>query len=78
MSKDEAWGETHARPRRPRPAVWPSASTTRPSFAREREAAPARSFVLATRSHTAMRRPISRVASPHSIWSGQSLGAGPR
>ena len=49
---------TQDRPRRPRPAVCSSAKITRPSFDHDVPARSARSFVLVTRFHTAIRRPI--------------------
>ena len=74
---DDRGGAVHTLPRRPRPAVCSSASTTRPSLDAEAAARKARSLVLETRFHTAIRRPIERVDSPCSIWSGQSPMAGP-
>ena len=60
---DDRGGAVHDRPRRPRPAVCSSASTTRPSLDAEVPARAARSLVLVTRFQTAIRRPIQRVAS---------------
>ncbi len=61
---DALGGAVHDRPRRPRPAVCSSASTTRPSLDAEVPARAARSLVLVTRFQTAIRRPI-RVSPAH-------------
>ena len=78
MRIDDPAGLDHFRPRLPRPPVCSSARITRPSLLTLAAARAARSFVLVTRFQTAMRRPITRIPSSHSIWSGHSLGEGPR
>src|SRR5690606_37843348 len=81
-SSEPPGGATQVRDRRPRPAVWWSATTTVPSRAPSRARSMASAFVdpvVATQRTSANRPPASadRARSPATTWTGTPAGLAP-